>query len=55
MGFQSCRNVFKIFLTRLGKNIEFYYRVTNVVGDTVFVEFSIIIVPLALAGGDFIN
>ena len=30
------------------------YRVTKVVGDTVFVDFSMRIAPLALAGGDFI-
>ena len=30
------------------------YRVTNVVGDTVFIDFSIRIAPLALPGGDFI-
>ena len=29
------------------------YRVTKVVGDTVFVDFSTKIAPLALAGGDF--
>ena len=30
------------------------YMVTKVVGDTVFVDFSMKIAPLALAGGDFI-
>ena len=30
------------------------YRVTKVVKDTVFVDFSMRIAPLALAGGDFI-
>ena len=30
------------------------YRVTNVVGDTVFVDFSMRIASLALPGGDFI-
>ena len=30
------------------------YRVTKVVRDTVFVDFSMSIAPLALAGGDFI-
>ena len=34
--------------------IEIHYRVTNVVGDTVFVDFSMRIASLALPGGDFI-